>query len=144
MSTELPWSTRAFLMVKLSMSTDITIGSSWEGSIPLKSLSVNVMGGILGRMDTKFTCAVGTSASSKPVGDGVYDLATSSGIVSGGSSLLSCRSQRWSSSRGPRGVWSLLLGVSSLHGERLVVRLLRTKWRRCPAWIRSSILSFKA
>ena len=35
-------------MVKLFMSTDITIESSWEGSTPLKSLSVNVIGGILG------------------------------------------------------------------------------------------------
>ena len=42
-------------MVKLSMSTDITIRSSWVGSIPLKSLSVNVMGGILGRTETRFT-----------------------------------------------------------------------------------------
>jgi len=33
------------MMVKLSMSTDIIIETSWEGSTPLKSSSLHVMGG---------------------------------------------------------------------------------------------------
>ena len=141
-------------MVKLSMSTDITIGSSWEGSIPLKSLSVNVMGGILGRMATEFTWWTTRRCFFRAL----FELPLSANPPTivlmtsrppprsslGGSSLLPHRSWRRSSSRGPGGVRSLLLGVPSLPGERLVVRLLRTKRHRCPAWINSSILSFRA
>ena len=43
------------MMVNLSISTDITMGSSCEGLIPLKSSLMKVMGGILGRIDTVFT-----------------------------------------------------------------------------------------
>ena len=43
------------MILNLSMSINITIGSSWEGSTPWKSSSENVIGGIIGRMATKFT-----------------------------------------------------------------------------------------
>jgi len=46
-------------MVNLSISTDITIGSSCEGSTPLKSSSMKVMGGVLGQKEMVFTyCTV--------------------------------------------------------------------------------------
>ena len=59
MSTELPWSTRVFITAKFSISTVMTIGSSWVGSIPLISASIKVMEGILlckGVVTTFTTC----------------------------------------------------------------------------------------
>ena len=46
------------MMVKLSISIDITIGSFYEGATPLKSSSVKVMSDILDRKDIVFTCCV--------------------------------------------------------------------------------------
>jgi len=46
------------MMVNLSMSTNTTMGSSCEGSTPLKSSSVKVMGGILGWNDTVFASCI--------------------------------------------------------------------------------------
>ena len=46
-STKLPWSTSTFLTAKFSTSIVMTMGSSWLGSVPWKSESEKVMGGIL-------------------------------------------------------------------------------------------------
>ena len=56
-STELPWSTKTLVMVNLSISSVITMGSSWAESIAVKSSSMNVIQGILSRLlvDTKWT-----------------------------------------------------------------------------------------
>ena len=142
MSTELPWSTRVFLIVKLSISTYIIIGLSCVGSIPLKSSSVNVIGGILGRAETRFNWWTARRCFLRallelppPANPPAMVLITSRPLrvsACGGSSLRPCRSPRLSPSRGPGGVRSLLLGVCSLHGERCASRVPRTKRLRCP------------
>jgi len=47
MSTELPWFTKNLEMAKFSISTVMTKGSFWVGSIVVKSPFVKVIGGIL-------------------------------------------------------------------------------------------------
>jgi len=48
MSTELPWSMRTLDTMKFAMMMETTMGSSWlTGLMPLKSLSVKVIGGKL-------------------------------------------------------------------------------------------------
>jgi len=98
------------------------------------------MGGILGQMATKFIWWTARRCFFRalfefppPAKSPAMVLMTSLPPLRsffGGSSLLPLRSQRQSS--------------SYLQGERLVVRLPRTKQHRCSAWISSSILSFSA
>jgi len=47
MSTKLPWSTKVSITVKFSISTVITMESSYTRSIDLKSTSVKVIEGII-------------------------------------------------------------------------------------------------
>ena len=49
-STELPWSTRTFAIANLSMSTVMTMGSSWVGSMAVKSSRIKVIGGMCGHL----------------------------------------------------------------------------------------------
>jgi len=47
MSTKLSWFTSVFMTRKFFIFTVMTIASSWVGFTPLKSASLNVMGGFL-------------------------------------------------------------------------------------------------
>jgi len=89
-------------------------------------------------------CVVKTFTSGKPAGNGVYDLTTSSSIVFRGIISPPVPLSTMVAFSGSRGcAVSLPWGFFFAWGT-LAVRLLCTKRCRFPAWISSSILSFKA
>jgi len=164
MSTKLPWPTRVFVTAKSSMVTVITIGSSYLRSITLKSWSVKVMGGILLGLLVYVWCTACTflrcfflaEVDEPPLANqpAIVLITTRTGVPLqpchlGDRERLVLYLRHWSLEFLLGLLMGLLLGLLPkllplwfLYGDREISP--RMNLRKCPAWMSSFILSFRA